>query len=90
MNLPRPVRITLLSALFLSSCDRRKEYGIEYKESTLEQTVEAASAAFAESGEQVETELGARDPERSTLLEIAFECVPLQRRQRLGLPSLLA
>lgn len=56
MNLPRPVRITLLSALFLSSCDRRKEYGIEYKESTLEQTVEAASAAFAESGEQVETE----------------------------------
>jgi Tfp pilus assembly protein PilF len=56
MNLPPSVRIAMLSVLFLCSCGKRKEYGIEYEESSLEQSVEAATAAFAESGEKVATE----------------------------------
>lgn len=55
MNLT-PISIVLLLALSLSSCKRKKEYGIQYEESSLSQTVQATASAFAESGEKVETE----------------------------------
>jgi hypothetical protein len=56
MSTTAPLSALLILALAAAACDRKKPFGIEYRESTHEESVAAATAAFAGRGEAMAAE----------------------------------